>query len=131
MKEKNKKRSNNLFEEFKELFEGEEEFKFSSPFMMNRLLSLSKEGFIISVIANQFIGRVSNKLLYLIYKKYIGKQRVPSITYPKKEKRQEEILLSKICSFFNCNQKHGRQIISIYRNNKDKPEELFGLKPGE
>lgn len=122
--------ANPIFEEFRELFEGEEEFKISSPFMMNRLLSLSKEGFIISKIANQFTGRISNKHLYLIYKKYIGKQRAPFITYPKKTK-QEEILLSKICSFFNCNVKHGKQIINLYRKLGEKPERFFGLKAGE
>ncbi len=122
--------ANPIFEEFEKLFEEDKNFKISSPFMMNRLLSLSSQGFVISVICNQFIGRISNKHLYLIYKKYIGNQKAPYITYPKKNKKSEEILLSKICSSFNCNIKHGKQIIELYKKLGKKPEVIFGLKAG-
>lgn len=122
-----KSKGNPVFAEFKEIFESEDDMELTSPFMTNRLISLTNK-FRISVICNQFIGRIPNKLLLLIYRKYIGIGDAPWVRYPKKKPKQEPILLQKICRVFNCSVKHGKQTIELYRRMGIKPEHLFGME---
>ena len=123
-----KKRGNQnpIFTEFKEIFESDNDINLTSSFMINRFISLTNN-FPISSICNQFAGRIPNKLLLLIYRKYINTKKAPWIRYPKKKTKDEPILLKKICDAFNCNIKHGKQTIELYRRIGIKPEYLFGM----
>jgi hypothetical protein len=121
------KKGNPIFAEFKEIFESDDDMDLTSPFMANRLMSLTDD-FVISIICNQFVGRIPNKLLLLIYRKFVGTKNAPWVRYPKKKPKQEPILLQKICRAFNCNSKHGRQTIELYRRMNIKPESLFGME---
>lgn len=120
----------NLFDEYKALFNGEN-INLSSPFMTNKLLSLSKDGYYISTQCNKYIGRIPKELLLVIYQSSLEKQKAPYIKYPKKLKQKEIKLIDKICELFNCNLFHSKQIIAIFRKKKINPANIFGLKNGE
>lgn len=120
----------NLFDEYKSLFSGSN-VELSSPYMINRLLSFSAEGFPIAKECNKFIGRIPNKLLLLIYKESINSKKAPFVKYAKVPKLKEPKLIKNVCKTFCCNNYHAEQIIQIYRLMKIKPEKLFGLKIGE
>lgn len=117
----------NLFDEYKALFNGED-INLSSPYMINRLLSLSKEAFSISTKCNKYIGRIPNDLLVLIYQSSIKSKRAPYVKYPKKPKVKDKELIQQICQYYNCNEFYAKQIIAIYIGKKINPNKIFGVK---
>ena len=120
----------NLFDEYKAVFEGKE-VELKNVYMINRLLSFSKQGFQVAVDCNKFINRIPNDMLLKIYRSSISASKAPFIKYSKVPKISEPKLLSKMCRLFNCSRFHAKQIIIIYRKIGVKIEEKFGLKKGE
>lgn len=120
----------NLFDEYKQLFSSENPI-LKNPYMINRLLSFSKNGFSVSVNCNKYIGKIPNELLILIYKKSIKSEIAPYVKYARLPKVKEPLLTKKICNLFNCGKFHAKQYIIIYRKLGIKIEEKFGLKVGE
>lgn len=112
---------------------GTEDVTLSSPFMMNRFLSMTQD-FLIAKKTNKYIGRIPSQHLLKIWRCYFAMVDVtnaPYFQYPKKKKLQQEKLLRRVCEAFECNQKHGQQIIEILARQGFKPNELFGLKKNE
>lgn len=124
-------KANNLFDEYKALF-SDDNIIVKNSYMINRLLSFSKQGFHVATESNRFINRIPNEFLSIIYKQSVGNnQKVPFVKYAKITKEKEPILKSKISRLFNCSSFHAKQIIMIYRKIGIKIEEKFGLKLGE
>lgn len=121
----------NIWDEVKLVFETNENFKLSSQFMLNRIISFCGEGFEAAVYANKFIGRMPDSFMLRLYRSMIETGRAPYINYVKKPKVEEPKLLEKICRKYCCRELHARQIIDIYRRKGVDPEKLFGLKRGE
>lgn len=121
----------NIFDEFKMIFESEKIFKISSQFMLNRFMSFTTEGFKAAIHCNKFVGKIPDSFLLAIYRNNIESRNAPYIGYAKKQKETEPELIKKICKIFCCNKKYAVQIIAIYRSKGIKIESMVGLKKGE
>ncbi len=120
-----------IFDDVKNIFTGID-FKLSSPYMINRLLSFVPETFVLSANVNRYLGRLPDWALKSIYYNCIPKRRAaPFINYAKTPKHTDQRLVEKIEGALCCSTFHAQQVLKILQLYGHKPHEFFGLKKGE
>lgn len=123
----------NPFDEVKALFSKEYgTINVIRPFMVIKLLSFLPSTFMLSVKINNHLNGMPKWLINKILNIGVPKRNNKVfLRYPKKIKKTDVKLRSKISETFCTSPYHSNQIIDLMRMQDEKPEEYFGLKEGE
>ncbi len=122
-----------LFEKIKNIFEKNEKpigQKNNDIFMINRFLSMHPESLLEAEYSNYFNGKIPNEYLeYLLYYTVDKKNKAPFIKYIKKntESKIDQKVLTKVCTIFNCNERHGKEIIETLKAEGKNLKQTFGI----
>lgn len=103
---------------------------YNDIFIINRFLSFYKRSFFEADEASKYIGKIPNWIIMaLLYSTVERENPAPRMKYTKKAKEKiSKELIEEVCSGFECNENHAKEIIEILKASGKNPKQIFGVK---